>query len=147
MSNLSEFWSDPIAQNALANVQSRGTQYWSENIYRYYQRGSGKLGQACNIELQGDTFVVTIKPIYSIQRDGTIHEYGQDIIHGIPQGPGKYSPLKGYRLKVGQFPGVPTSKFFDPWMAEFEPVFYGIVREEVISGMRDFVKEQLHRGA
>jgi len=87
-----------------------------------------------------------MSPIYSIEH-GQIHEYGRSIRNGIPAGMGKYSPVKGYRLKVGQYPGVPTSKFFDPWMAEFEPVLMNIVREEVRSGMRGFVKEQFKRGA
>lgn len=147
MTQLSNFWTTPFGEQALENIRVRGSQYWSDNVYRYYNRNTGKLGQACDVTLQGDTVVVMMKPIYSIQRDGTIHEYGQDIVHGIPAGLGKYSPLKGYRLKVGYYPGVPRNKFFEPWIAEFEPALADIVREEVSNGVRDFIREQFSRGA
>jgi hypothetical protein len=71
-----------------------------------------------------------------------LHEYGKDIVNGITPGIGKYSPLKGYRLKVGYYPGVSVDKFFEPWMAEFEPVMTDIVREEVLNGVRDFIEER-----
>lgn len=146
MSNLSEFWSSPFGQLALENIRMRGIQYWSENVYRYYDMHTGKLGQACEIGLEDNTIVVTLNPIYGVQRDGTLHEYGQDIMNGISPGPGKYSPIKGYRLRYGQYPGVSVDKFWLPWLADFEPAFQEIVREEVSNSVRDFIREQLIRG-
>jgi len=141
-----EFWNDSIGKNTLLRISDRGTEYWSQNVYKYYNRGSGKLGDACQITLEDRTIVVSMKPLYSIEH-GKLREYGQDLRNGIPAGPGKYSPLKGYRLKVGQYPGVPVAKFWEPWMTEFEPVITNIVREEVLAGMRDFIREQILQGA
>lgn len=147
MTQLSDFWTSTFGQQTLENIRLRSSQYWSENIYRYYSVNTGKLGQSLEVSLDGNVLVVSLKPIYSIQRDGTIHEYGQDIMDGIPPGTGKYSPIKGYRLKYGQYPGVSVNKFWRPWLAEFEPAFQDIVREEVSNGVRDFIREQLIRGA
>lgn len=146
MIQLSEFWASEYGQQALETIRLRGSSYWAENVYKYYNRDTGSLGQACQIELVNDNVVAVLKPIYSMQRDGTIHEYGQDIMEGIRPGPGKYNPVKGVRERSGYYPGVSVHKFWEPWMAEFEPALAGIVREEVTLRLGDFIREQFVGG-
>jgi len=147
MIHVSEFWTSKYGQAALDGIQSRGSQYWANNIYRYYKQDTGKLGQACDITVEDGIVIIGMKPIYGIQRDGTIHEYGQDIMNGIRPGPGKYNPVRGVRIKTGYYPGVSVTKFWEPWLAEFEPAMLEIVREEVSSNLRDFITEQFKQGA
>jgi len=140
MIHSSDIWDSEVGKMAIARVVDRANQYWMANVYKYYHRNTGTLGNASMVSFRDGVFVVSMKPLIDLE---TGREYGKAIRHGVSPGVGRYDPKVGKRRSTGYFPGVAKSKFWDPWMREFRPGFKQIVREELAIATRGYVKQQL----
>lgn len=138
----SDLWESGPGMAAIQNVILKGQEYWITNVYNHYNRGTGQLGGACLIQFQDGKFVVSMKPLIDMD-SGT--EYGRSIRRGIPPGVGRYDPKLRIRKHTGYYPGVSRSKFWEPWMAEFQPMFKSIVREETMHAVRAYIHESIRR--
>jgi hypothetical protein len=132
------FWTTPNGQVAIDAIKIRGEQYWSANVYNYYHRGTGALGRSCTIAFSDGKFSVSMLPLIDPETGAS---YGRSIRHGITEGPGEYNPERGVRTRKGWYPGVSVSKFWLPWMRDFQGAFRQIVHEEVRRAMKAVVKQ------
>lgn len=116
--------------------------YWATNVYKYYNRNTGMLGNACMVTFTNGKFMVSMKPLMDLE---TGREYGKAIRHGISPGVGRYDPVVGKRRHTGYFPGVSQNKYWIPWMRDFRQAFKQIVSEEVRLATRMYLKQTLGR--
>ena len=133
-----DFWTSNVGKMAIARIIERGNTYWRQNVYKHYDRHTGQLGNASMVTFTGGKFRVIMKPMIDLE---TGREYSRAIKRGISPGVGAYDPKLGKRKHTGFYPGVSTSKFWNPWMREFRPAFKQIVREEVRLATKMYVKQ------
>ena len=135
-------WESGPGKQAIQRIVTRGNHYWATNVYKYYNRHTGQLGNSCNVQSMGGRFVVAMKPLIDLET-GT--SYGRAIRQGISPGVGRYDPTIGKRRHTGYFPGVSQNAHWNPWMREFRMAFKDIVREEVLLATRSHLKQVLRR--
>jgi len=135
-------WGSGPGKQAISRIVQRGNLYWATNVYKYYNRHTGQLGNSCAVQFMGGTFVVAMRPLIDLE---TGMSYGKAIRQGISPGVGRYDPIIGKRRHTGYFPGVSQNAHWNPWMREFRQAFKQIVREEVLLATRTHLKQVLRR--
>jgi len=137
-----DMWSGGPGKAAISRIVQRGNFYWATNVYKYYNRHTGQLGNSCMVQYVNGKFVVSMKPLMDLE---TGREYGGSIRHGVSPGVGRYDPIIGKRRHTGYFPGVSQNAHWNPWIREFRMAFKQIVREEVLLATRLHLKQMLGR--
>jgi len=150
LGRLKQFWKSPHAATAQTSIATSVQRYWNTHIYNYYHHGSGNLGNACHVRMLNGSLTVSMGKLYHIHKHMpgrgkaySIWEYGKYIRDGTKASPGKYVPVLGVRVKTGSHPGVPTSRYWDPWMKDYKPAIRSIYRRKMLSTMKQFVEDVL----